>query len=78
MNELLVVVLVAGMVAIVSLLFRRRGYSYNQRIVLSGVAGLLLLWTGKSNIIQNPGIVVFYICGIAVLVYGARHLRKSQ
>lgn len=77
MSEVFVVVLVVGMIAFASFFFRRRAYSPNQRIVLSGVAGALLLWSGKDHMMQNPALVVFYICGGALLVYAALYLRRS-
>lgn len=78
MNEVLVVVLVVGVLAFVSFFFRRRGYSPNQRIVLSGIAGGLLLWSGKDQMLQNPVMAVFYIGGVAVLVYAALYLRRPN
>lgn len=77
MSEVVVVVLVAGIIAFASFFFKKRGYSPNQRIVLSGVAGALLLWSGRDYMLQNPALLVFYICGVALLVYAALYLRRS-
>ncbi len=77
MSEVLIVVLIAGVMAFASFYFRRQGYSHNQRIVLSGVAAGLLLWSGRDHVAQNPAVLVFYLGGVAVLIYAALYLRRS-
>lgn len=44
MNTVVVVVLVAGVAILARVLASRKGFSHNQRIVLSAVAVGLLLW----------------------------------
>ena len=76
MSAGLVVVLVVGLVFLSSFIARRRGYSHNQRVVLSAIAIGLLLW----NLYSRGGVdnIVLAVAGIVVLVSGVLFLRTSQ
>jgi len=76
MSAGLVVVLVVGLVILSSFIARRRGYSHNQRIVLSAIAIGLLLWNFYSR--GSIDSAVLAVAGIVVLVSGVLFIRKSQ
>ena len=81
MSVTAVVVLVVGIVVLASLVARKRGYSHNQRIVLSGIAIGLLIWSlfpGAKVESIEPGKVVLVVLGIVVLVTGLRYLGRQQ
>lgn len=78
MNEVVAVVLVAGLAIVASLYFRRRGYSHNQRIVLSGVAAALLLWSSRGQLAGNPGSWMFLGIAVAILVIGAFYVQRRR
>lgn len=78
MNEVYVVVLVAGLAIIASLYFRRKGYSHNQRIVLSGVAAALLIWSNRVQLAGNPGSWIFIGIAVAILFIGAWNVRRHR
>lgn len=78
MNEVYVVVLVAGLAIIASLYFRRQGYSHNQRIVLSGVAAALLIWSNRVQLAGNPGSWIFIGIAVAILFIGAWNVRRHR
>ncbi len=76
------VVLVAGMVVLASLFARKRGYSHNQRVVLSGVAILLLILglapRDTAGILAEPGKVVLICLGAAVLIAAVVYLARQK
>ncbi len=77
MIEAVAVVLVVGLAVLASLYFRMRGYSPNQRIVLSGIAATLLVWSFRGEILENPGQGLLVCIAVAVLLTGAFHVGKS-
>ncbi len=78
MIEILVVVLVAGLAVVASLYFRRRGYSPNQRIILSAIAVALLAWNFRSQIANNPAQGLLVGIAALVLIFGAWLVGKSR
>ncbi len=76
MNEVFAVVLVVGLAIFAALYFRRQGYSHNQRIVLSGVAAALLIWSNRDQLASNPLSWIFIGAAVSILVLGAFYLRK--
>jgi len=75
MSASLVAVLVVGIAILGSVFARKRGYSNNQRIVLSGVAiGLLVLSLVRNT---TPGNTVLLVVGILTLVASVLYLRRE-
>lgn len=73
------VVLVAGIAIIASILARRRGFSHNQRIVLSAIAVGLLLWdmlSGKSA--PEPGMLALVGLAVFLLVSSLFFMRRQN
>ena len=76
------VVLVAGLVVLASFLLRKRGYSHNQRVVLSGVAIALLIWSlvprDLETLKAEPGKAVMAGLGVVVLIAAVRYLGRQE
>ena len=79
MNLLVAVVLVAGVAFLARFAAGKRGYSHNQRIVLSAIAVGLLVWEfgyGRGNISASGMVLVF---GAAVLlIVSVAYLQKQN
>ena len=74
MSNAVVVVLVVGVAILASLFARKRGFTNNQRIVLSGVAIGLLIFTYSDG---QPGRIVLVVAAIIILAAAVGYLRKS-
>ena len=74
MSNAVVVVLVVGVAILASLFARKRGFTNNQRIVLSGVAIGLLIFTYSDG---QPGKIVLVVAAIIILAAAVGYLRKS-
>lgn len=67
MMEILAVVLVAGIAIFASVRARRKGYSHNQRIVLSGIVAALLVYRLLAGD-QPPGVTEIVFAGLAIVI----------
>ena len=76
------VVLIAGLVVLASSFARKRSFSHNQRVVLSGVAvGMLILAFAPRDLdglVQEPGKILVMVLGIVVLVAAVRYLGRHE
>lgn len=81
MNEVFVVVLLVGLAILASIKARRKGFSFNQRVVLSGIAVCLLIWNLFSEDGEwsfRSGYGVMLVVGIVMLVSAVLYFRKPD
>lgn len=79
MNTVVAVVLVAGVAILARIMARRKGFSHNQRIVLSAVAVGLLLWDlfASENGIE-PAKIVLVVLAVLILGTSLLFLRRQS